>query len=114
MWRTAPIRSFLGITEPRVLAFKALAQDREDHFFGLWDREENSLVVARDDQLIAYGTPTALGDLLRGVERWAQLGMPTAASFGLAVYPNQVPVSLNGGQWLVRRKHSQFVWTLKF
>jgi protein-L-isoaspartate O-methyltransferase len=114
MWRTASIRSFLGITEPRFLAFKALAQGREDHFFGLWDREENSLVVARDDQLIAYGTPTASSHLLRGVERWVQFGMPTAAGFRLSVYPNDVPIGLDEGQWLVRRGQSQFVWTLTF
>jgi protein-L-isoaspartate O-methyltransferase len=112
MWRTASIRSFLGITEPRFLAFKTSAQGREDHFFGLWDREENSLVVARDDQLTTYGTPTALSQLLRGVERWAQFGMPTAASFRLSVYPNEAPIILSEGQWLVRRGQSQFVWTV--
>jgi protein-L-isoaspartate(D-aspartate) O-methyltransferase len=112
MWRTAAVRSFLGITEPRFLAFKEFSQGREEPFFGLWDREENSLVVARDDKLIAYGTETALCQLRRGVERWARLGMPTAASFQLSVYPNDVPVTVGEGQWLVRRRQSQFVWTL--
>jgi hypothetical protein len=112
MWRTASIRSFLGITEPRFIAFKSLAPGREDQFFGLWDREANSLVVARDDQLIAYGTPSALNQLLAGVERWAQFGMPTAASFRLSIYPSDVPVSFSEGQWLVRRAQSQFAWTL--
>jgi protein-L-isoaspartate(D-aspartate) O-methyltransferase len=112
MWRTASIRSFLGITEPRFLAFKAVAHGREDQFFGLWDREENSLVVARDDQLVGYGTPAASGHLLRGVERWVRFGMPTAASFRLSVYPSEVPITLHDGQWLVRRRQSQFVWTL--
>jgi protein-L-isoaspartate(D-aspartate) O-methyltransferase len=112
MWRTASIRSFLGITEPRFLAFKSRAPGREHQFFGLWDREENSLVLARDDQLVAYGSPTALNQLLGGVERWAQFGMPTAASFRLSVYPREAPVTLTTGQWLVRRRQSQFVWTL--
>jgi protein-L-isoaspartate(D-aspartate) O-methyltransferase len=112
MWRTASIRSFLGITEPRFLAFKAVAHGREDQFFGLWDREEHSLVIARDDQLIGYGTPAAWDHLLNGVERWVRLGMPTAASFRLSVYPREAPITLHDGQWLVRRSQSQFVWTL--
>ncbi len=112
MWRTAPIRSFLGITEPQFLAFKAVVQGREEHFFGLWDRDEGSLVVARDDQLVTYGTPTAATRFLSGVERWVQLGMPTAASFRLSVYPASARVSVDEGQWLVRRRQSQFVWTL--
>jgi protein-L-isoaspartate(D-aspartate) O-methyltransferase len=113
MWRTAAIRSFLGVAEPQFLAFKDVTQARENHFFGLWDREGDSLVIARDDQLITYGTPAAATRLLSGIERWVQLGMPTAASFCLSVYPADTAVRVDERQWLVRRRQAQFVWTME-
>src|SRR6476469_431237 len=59
LWQTMGIRSFLGITEPSFRAFKT-AKDaqhtREEHYFGVWDQEAHSLVLSRNDWLIAYGT----------------------------------------------------------
>jgi hypothetical protein len=39
--------------------------------------------------------------------------MPTAACFDLKVYPIGVPLEAEDGQWLVRRKDSQFLWSLQ-
>lgn len=86
MWRTLGIRSFLGITEPSFRAFKtakAEARAREEHYFGIWLPAEPSLVLARDDWLVAYGGPAARERLLNRVRQWVDLGMPTAASFAL-------------------------------
>jgi hypothetical protein len=62
MFTTFGIRSFLGITEPTFRAFKTEKADRqavERLYFGLWDAENRSLVVAKDDLLVAYGNAQA-------------------------------------------------------
>jgi hypothetical protein len=56
---TVGIRSFLGIVEPTFRVFKTAkddGQNKSEHcFFGLWDGESGSLVVAKDDCLVVYG-----------------------------------------------------------
>jgi len=115
MWQTAGIRSFLGVTEPLFRAFKipkAHAGATEQHYFGLWDRENMSLVLARDDELISYGHATATERLLEAVHRWVDLGMPAASSFKLRVYRSDLPVVTRNDQWVVKRQDSQFLWSL--
>ena len=116
VWTTMGIRSFLGIVEPTFRAFKtAKAEDRarEHHYFGLWDPENSSLVVARHDWLITYGSAHAEERLLKRVREWVELGMPTAACMDLRVYPIGAPLELKDRQWIVRRKDSQFLWSLQ-
>lgn len=116
MWQTMGIRSFLGIAEPSFRAFKTPrteASPREDHYFGLWDREYGSLVLAKDDELISYGNAKATDRLLRMVHQWLDLGMPTAASFTLHVYGIDRPLAARRNQWVVKRRESQFLWTLE-
>lgn len=115
-WRTLGIRSFLGITEPRFRAFKSEKSDEqsyEEHFFGLWDEPNQALVIAKDDQLITYGHPAARERLLAATRRWVDLGMPSAASFKLRIYPLDAPLVAGEKQWLVKREESQFLWGLE-
>lgn len=115
VWRTLGIRSFLGIVEPAFRAFKTpktADRTREEHYFGLWAAAERSLVLARDDLLIAYRSPAARDRLLDRVRQWVALGMPTAASFALRVYPAEVAVAPGRTEWLVTRKDSKFLWSL--
>jgi hypothetical protein len=115
VWRTLGIRSFLGITEPSFRAFKTVkgeARAREEHYFGLWDQQHHSLILARDDWLTAYGNSVAKERLLQRVRQWVDLGMPSAASFALRVYPIEVPLMAGEHQWIVKRKESQFLWSL--
>jgi protein-L-isoaspartate(D-aspartate) O-methyltransferase len=115
-WQTLGIRSFLGITEPSFRAFripKASAGASDQHYFGLWDHHNASLVLARDDELISYGNATATDRLLLLVHRWVDLGMPTASSFELRVYRSDCPVVPLDEQWLVKREESQFLWSLQ-
>ena len=108
MWQTSGIRSFLAITEPLFRAFKTADED----YFGLWDQEHVSLVLARDDELISYGSPAATDQLLRRVHQWVDLGMPTAASFGLRVYKSDDVPPTGHNQWMIKRNESQFLWSL--
>jgi protein-L-isoaspartate(D-aspartate) O-methyltransferase len=115
-WRTLGIRSFLGIAEPTFRAFKtekAETRARAEHFFGLWDQAHQSLVVAKDDGLIAYGSVVAKDRLLQRVRQWVDLGMPSAACMTLQVYPSDVPLMAGEYEWLVKRPESQFLWSLK-
>ena len=115
LWRTLGVRSYLGITEPTFRAFKMARGKgrREKYYFGLWDQEQKSLVLAKDDSLFSYGNPVAEERLLKSLERWVKLGMPSAASFGVKIYPVDVPLSTKENEWIVKRKESQFLWSLK-
>jgi len=115
VWQTMGIRSFLGIAEPLFQTFKVDRQGGESAAqpcFGLWDREAQSLALAKDDQLVSYGTMAATERLLAHVHRWVDLGMPAAAGFHLCVYPSERHLVANDDQWIVRRHESQFVWSL--
>jgi protein-L-isoaspartate(D-aspartate) O-methyltransferase len=114
-WRTLGIRSFLGITEPSFRAFKTEKNEhlREQHYFGLWDQEQKSLVIAKDDLLLSYGNSTAEQRLLKALEKWINLGMPGAASFSLKIYPIDYPLTVNENEWIVKRTESQFLWSLQ-
>jgi protein-L-isoaspartate(D-aspartate) O-methyltransferase len=114
-WRTLGVRSFLGITEPSFHAFKTETKNegtRDEHYFGLWDPQQKSLVIAKDDWLSSYGSSAAEERLLKAVEGWVQLGMPSAASFSLKVYPIDFPLTANDKEWIIKRKESQFLWSL--
>jgi protein-L-isoaspartate(D-aspartate) O-methyltransferase len=115
-WRTLGICSFLGITEPSFFAFRTertAEQLREDHYFGLWDQENRALVIAKDDLLISYGNSAAEERLMQRIKQWVELGMPSAVSFGLRVYPLDFPLTITENQWLVKRRESQFLWSLR-
>src|SRR5262249_40152615 len=85
------IRAFLGISEPTFRVFKRRdSQLVADSFFGLWDSCRRSLVLAKDDWLIAYGSRTAQDHLLDKMREWVELGMPSAASFTLQIHQSGV------------------------
>jgi protein-L-isoaspartate(D-aspartate) O-methyltransferase len=116
LWQTSGIRSFLSICDPAFRPFKTektSGQSREDHYFGLWKQENRSLVLAHDDQLVSYGNRVAQEQFLQKVREWVNLGMPSAASFALQVYPIDVPLKAENNQWIVKQKESQFLWSLK-
>ncbi len=125
LWRTQAVRSFLTITEPGFHLFSAepeVAAEAEDEvssappkpeeFFGLWDEASGSLVLARNDQLVAYGNTAAQERLLRALHRWVDLGMPSSASFSLHLYPSDHPLTAGANEWIVKRQESQLLWRL--
>ena len=115
MWETSGVRSFLGVTEPLFRTFKmprAHPAARDHQYFGLFDRDNLSLVLATDDELISYGNSMAIDRLLRDVHRWVDLGMPSASSLELRVYRSDRAVVPRANEWLVKRQESQFLWSL--
>jgi len=103
------ITSFLGIVEPQFELFK---DSNDEVFFGLVDDENNSLAVWKNDQLIGYGNNTAIHKLKADFELYLALGMPNIKCFTLKVYPINDEINLNKNEWLVKRRDSQFVWSL--
>jgi hypothetical protein len=83
-----------------------------EEFFGLWDEANQSLVLARNDQLIAYGNTKAQEQLLRALHRWVDLGMPSSASFSLHLYPSDHPLTAGANEWIIKRQESQLLWRL--
>jgi protein-L-isoaspartate(D-aspartate) O-methyltransferase len=115
VWRTLGIRWFLAITEPSFCTFKteqSAERPLKEFYFGLFDRDRRSLVLAKDDWLIAYGNSDALEVLRSRIRQWVDLGMPSAASFTLRIYPITVPLIPRENEWIVHRKESQFLWGL--
>jgi protein-L-isoaspartate(D-aspartate) O-methyltransferase len=115
VWTTLGVRSFLGIAEPTFRAFKTAKLDkpaREHHYFGLWDAANRSLVVAKDDWLVAYGNARAEERLLQKLRQWLDLGMPTAACLDLKIYPIDARLEAADNQWIVKRRDSQFLWSM--
>jgi protein-L-isoaspartate O-methyltransferase len=113
-WRTVGIRFFLSISEPTFRTFKIkMNEHNTEYYFGLWDPENKSLVLARDDALISYGNSIAEERLLQHIDQWTRLGMPSAPSFHLKIYPIDVSLSVRDDEWLIRRNESQFHWSLK-
>jgi len=60
------------------------------------------LVIARDDFLISYGSSIAEERLMQNVKQWIELGMPSAASFELEVYPIDFQLTADENQWIVK------------
>ena len=51
--------------------------------------------------------------LLERLRSWLELGMPTAACLDLKVYPVDTPLEAGEHQWVVKRRDSQFLWSLQ-
>jgi hypothetical protein len=114
VWRTLGIRSFLSIVEPHYQPFKIEIDDEvipEEYYFGIWDKPNQSLVIAKDDWLITYGSSVAREKLMRHIQHWVELGMPTTACFDLKVYPVEAPLPKKAAQWNTKRQESQFLWS---
>jgi len=104
------ITSFLGITESNFYLFE---NDQNEIAFGLVEKERESVVVWRDNQLVAYGNTNALTKIKAAFQLYFDLGMPSANCFQLKVYPIYETVVVGEKEWLVKRKDAQFLWSLE-
>lgn len=109
MVKLVGITTFLGITEPQFYLFK---KADEEISFGLIDRDNEAIVVWANNQLTGYGNDAAFNKIKAAFQLFLDLGMPSANCFQLKVYPIAQKVEVGDNQWLVRRKDSQFLWSL--
>ena len=110
--RTAALRSWLHLCEPRVRAFSA-KEGWPYATFGLWDPESGSLALVQEDQLVAYGGLAAQEALLARLHAWVELGMPGAASMRVRAYPRGgAPAPAGSGEYLLRRPATDFLFSV--
>lgn len=115
-WMSLGFRSFLSISEPGFRVFTENAEKKSDPaqwFFGLVDSDSGSLVIARNGFLVTYGSPRAKEILMNRLHLWIDLGMPSMASMDLQIYPIDSNIESDSNQWIVKKRESQFLWTLK-
>ena len=108
VWLTAGFQSFLSISEPR---FQAIRIDNESTTFGLLDVKSKSLVVAKYNELVSYGSTKARDYLLKSLQRWTADGMPGLVNLKVKAYPIDRKIKAGKNQWLTKRKESQFLWS---
>jgi len=108
--RTFPIRSFLAATEPN---FRPLLDPECGSAFAILSESNDWLIIARNRQAVCYGTSTGWDYFMHLMHRWVDLGMPTMLSMDLGAYlSGQVPTVLGERQWLMRRRETDFVWSV--
>jgi protein-L-isoaspartate(D-aspartate) O-methyltransferase len=109
LWYTAGFRSFLSISEP---TFVAIRLDKETTSFGLLDPKYKSLVVAKYNELVSYGSHKTRNRLLKILKGWTAKGMPGLVSLKVRAYPISRKIKAKKNQWLVKRNESQFLWSM--
>lgn len=108
-WLAAGFRSFLSVSEPK---FEAIQLDKETNAFGILDVMSKSLVVAKPNELVSYGSTKSRDHLLKILTNWTAQGMPGLVSLKVKAYPIGRKIRAQKNQWLVKRKESQFLWSM--
>ncbi len=107
-WFTTKIRSYLSVSEPM---FEQIRLDNKIMAFGLLDKKSKSLVVVKHDELVSYGSTQAREYFGAVMKRWAGMGTPGFENLQVKAYPADHEVKVGNGEWLVRQKESQFLWS---
>ncbi len=111
MRRTEGLRSFFYLALPGYQVFRGLKEE-EMPFFGVYDHQSHSLVVAREDMLLTYGNAGAKDKLLQTLKEWVKLGMPASTSFQLEIFPKGCLPGQRPTHWVLEREDSLFIWQL--
>ncbi|MGB3588067.1 MAG: hypothetical protein WBA23_16075, partial [Tunicatimonas sp.] len=111
IYRTEGVRSFLGIVEPRFRLF-VFSEGEDKGGFGLVASDQQSAVIATSRSITAYGQLDLTDQMLDLIREWVTQGMPISANFQLEIHPSSKTVIPQSDQWLVRRRHAQFLWKL--
>lgn len=115
-WGTMAFRSYLSITEPNFIALKYVNHKiplfNQIHF-GIYLKNENSLAVFKDHNIICYGNNKAKNKIYEHLNEWVKTGMPSSTCFKLKIYPDKIKIKTQNNQWLIKGKYSQFLWELK-
>lgn len=103
------ITCFLGIVEP---SFEIFTNHENELFFGLIDKQNNSIVIWKNDTLTGYGNNIAFDKITVAFEQYLKFGMPDFTCFNLKVFPLNEQIKAGTHSWLTKRKDSQFLWSL--
>jgi protein-L-isoaspartate(D-aspartate) O-methyltransferase len=107
-WFTTKIRSYLSVGEPM---FEQIKMDNKLMVFGLLDKKSKSLVVVKHDELVSYGSTQSRECFGAVMKRWAAMGTPGFENLQVKAYPADNEVKAGNGEWLVKQKESQFLWS---
>lgn len=114
-FQTLSLRSFLSLSEP---GFFAVSERRSDEptkarfVYGIRDPGAGSLAVIDNEAVTSYGNSVARDRLMTRLHEWVDLGMPPLSAFELRVVPRGTDVAQQPNQWIVRRRDSDFIWSL--
>ena len=111
VYRTEGVRAFLSIVEPRFHLF-VFSEGEDKGGFGLVASDQQSAVIATSGAITAYGQYDLIDQMLDLIREWVTQGMPVPANFQLEIHPSIKTVVPQLNQWLVRRRHAQFLWKL--
>ena len=111
IYRTEGVRAFLGIVEPHFRLF-VFSEGEDKGGFGLVAPDQQSAVIATSGAITAYGQHDLIDRMLDLIREWVTQGMPVLANFQLEIHPSSKTVVPQSNQWLVCRKHAQFLWKL--
>lgn len=114
MTRSVAFRSYLSKTERnfRIFTDKKDKTRWEGSTFGVIDEEAESIALVEGHNLVGYGSPKAVNDLLRGYRSWTRAFMPAGWCFDLAIYRSGDAPRPRRRQWLEHRGSCDFLWSL--
>lgn len=78
--------------------------------FGVVDQAERSIAMWRQGELLGYGGPRAMRELVRAYANWISYGLPGLAGFELQVIRSGRGVAGNGPAWTEPRGRTVLVW----
>jgi protein-L-isoaspartate(D-aspartate) O-methyltransferase len=78
--------------------------------FGIVDRAERSIAMWRQGELLGYGGPSAMRELVRAYASWTSYGLPGLAGFELQVIRTDGGAAGNGVVWTEPRGGTVLVW----
>ncbi len=112
VWKTLSFRTYLSIVEPLFETYEFKEGGKALTCFGLWNKNEASLVLVKKDKIIAYNNTKAFDLLWKHINNWMISGMPDGPCFNVSIYPLGTTAELEEGCWKTIRKESEFIWSL--
>ena len=109
VWKTHSIRSYLTITEP---LYESIEFENGDTGFGIIDRKNKSAMIAHYNKLVCYGSTTAKDHFFSKMNEWIQVGMPAISNLKVRAFRLEDTIQPQNGEWIIKRKESQFLWSI--
>lgn len=111
-FNTSAFRFYLGLVEPGIQVIKDERNPYDMLYFGLLNAANNSLIIAKEGELVTYGNEQAKQLFMQHLHNWVELGMPNPANFNLKIYPKGKTIPATERQWVVERTDAVFVWSI--